>query len=150
MYVKVNNDVIEKFPYSILDLKNENPMTSFPYDISNDILEHYGVYTISEQQMPEIDRFSYCVKRHLPELINGQWVLLWDVIQKTQQQLDEETEIEAEKVRASRNKKLLLSDWTQVDDAPVDKQIWAAYRQALRDVPAQSGFPWEVNWPVEP
>lgn len=150
MYVKVNNDVIEKFPYSILDLKNENPMTSFPYDISNDILEHYGVHSVSEQQMPETDRFSYCVKRHLPELIDGQWVLLWDVIQKTQQQLDEETEIEAEKVRASRNKKLLLSDWTQVDDAPVDKQIWAAYRQALRDVPAQSGFPWEVNWPVEP
>jgi Phage tail assembly chaperone protein len=33
-------------------------------------------------------------------------------------------------------------------DAPVNKAAWATYRQALRDVTAQTGFPWTVEWPV--
>jgi hypothetical protein len=54
------------------------------------------------------------------------------------------------KVRAERNAKLSASDWTQVADAPVDKAAWAAYRQALRDITAQEGFPWTIDWPVQP
>lgn len=57
---------------------------------------------------------------------------------------------EAERVRVERNAKLTACDWTQVADAPVDKVAWSAYRQALRDVPTQAGFPWNVTWPVEP
>jgi hypothetical protein len=53
----------------------------------------------------------------------------------------------AKAVRDDRNKRLADSDWTQVADAPVDKAAWAAYRQALRDVTAQEGFPWNVQWP---
>lgn len=52
-------------------------------------------------------------------------------------------------IREQRNQKLKDTDWTQVADAPVDQAAWAAYRQALRDVPQQTGFPWEVQWPVE-
>lgn len=52
--------------------------------------------------------------------------------------------------RAERNARLSASDWTQLADAPVDKIAWAAYRQALRDVPQQEGFPTSVVWPVEP
>lgn len=63
---------------------------------------------------------------------------------------DEETQQQAIDVRAMRNEKLKDSDWTQVADAPVDKQAWATYRQALRDITSQSGFPWEVTWPVAP
>jgi len=56
----------------------------------------------------------------------------------------------AEKVRFLRNKKLADSDWTQVADAPVDKTVWASYRQALRDITNQEGFPVNVLWPTEP
>lgn len=56
----------------------------------------------------------------------------------------------AQTTRAKRNVLLSNSDWTQLADAPVDKTVWAIYRQALRDVPAQAGFPWEIQWPVEP
>lgn len=52
--------------------------------------------------------------------------------------------------RAARDKLLKNSDWTQLNDAPVDKSAWATYRQALRDIPSQSGFPTNVTWPVEP
>ena len=53
-------------------------------------------------------------------------------------------------IRTERDIKLTQSDWTQVADAPVDKASWATYRQALRDIPSQAGFPNEVIWPVEP
>jgi len=57
---------------------------------------------------------------------------------------------QAKSVRATRGEKLADSDWTQVADAPVDKAVWATYRQALRDVTAQSGFPWTITWPESP
>jgi len=57
---------------------------------------------------------------------------------------------QAKNVRATRDAKLAECDWTQVEDAPVDKAVWATYRQALRDVTAQSGFPWTVTYPDKP
>jgi hypothetical protein len=53
-------------------------------------------------------------------------------------------------IRDKRNLLLSKSDWTQVAGAPVDQAAWETYRQALRDIPAQEGFPNEVTWPVEP
>ena len=57
---------------------------------------------------------------------------------------------QAKSVRATRGEKLADSDWTQVADAPVDKAVWATYRQALRDITGQSGFPWTITWPESP
>lgn len=57
---------------------------------------------------------------------------------------------QAKSVREQRTQKLKDSDWTQVADAPVDKAAWAVYRQALRDVTSQAGFPWTVTWPEAP
>ena len=52
--------------------------------------------------------------------------------------------------RDERNQKLAACDWTQVNDAPVDQEAWATYRQALRDVPSQEGFPLSIEWPEPP
>jgi hypothetical protein len=57
---------------------------------------------------------------------------------------------QAASVRAARNSKLAACDWTQLADSSADKPSWATYRQALRDVTGQAGFPWNVTWPVEP
>jgi len=61
---------------------------------------------------------------------------------------------QAKSVRTQRGEKLKECDWTQVADAlldaPVDKAAWATYRQALRDVTAQTGFPWTIDWPTQP
>lgn len=53
-------------------------------------------------------------------------------------------------VRAKRDQLLVSSDWTQVVDAPVDQTAWATYRQALRDLPEQAGFPFDVVYPTQP
>jgi hypothetical protein len=57
---------------------------------------------------------------------------------------------QAKSVRQSRSDKLAECDWTQVADSPVDKAVWATYRQALRDITTQDGFPWSVTWPDAP
>jgi len=59
-------------------------------------------------------------------------------------------DIQADEARTQRDALLSQSDWTQVPDAPVDQQAWAEYRQALRDVPQQAGFPTEITWPQKP
>lgn len=55
--------------------------------------------------------------------------------------------------RKHRNSLLASCDWTQLADAPLtetEKAAWVAYRQALRDVPEQQGFPSVISWPVRP
>jgi hypothetical protein len=52
--------------------------------------------------------------------------------------------------RQYRNDFLKATDWTQISDCTVDKQAWATYRQALRDLPDQSDFPHKIVWPVRP
>lgn len=59
-------------------------------------------------------------------------------------------ERKAADARDTRNVLLAATDWTQVADAPVDQAAWASYRQALRDVTAQAGFPDAIEWPVAP
>lgn len=61
-----------------------------------------------------------------------------------------ELEKQAKSVREKRDEALAASDWTQVDDAPVNKAAWSTYRQALRDIPSQAGFPSSVTWPSKP
>ena len=56
----------------------------------------------------------------------------------------------ATEIRAQRNAILQQSDWTQVADAPVDQATWATYRQSLRDITLQDGFPENVIWPTPP
>jgi hypothetical protein len=59
--------------------------------------------------------------------------------------------ITAQAIRAERDTKLMVSDWTQLSDVPQTvKDRYVSYRQALRDVPSQSGFPTEVTWPTKP
>lgn len=60
-------------------------------------------------------------------------------------------EQKAEEVRLDRNIMLLESDWTQAADVPqATKDKWMAYRQALRDITSQAGFPWDVTFPQKP
>ena len=57
---------------------------------------------------------------------------------------------QAKAIREQRNTKLSKCDWTQLADSSADKTTWATYRQALRNVPSQDGFPWTIEWPTQP
>jgi hypothetical protein len=75
---------------------------------------------------------------------------VWLTEPLTEEELSEATDKQAEKVRTRRLQLLLLSDYTQVADFAGERGLWAAYRQQLRDITTQQGFPWEVVWPTEP
>lgn len=72
------------------------------------------------------------------------------VVDKLPHDFESETMNTANAVREERNKLLSNSDWTQVADSPVNKEAWAMYRQALRDISNQEGFPFNVAYPIEP
>jgi hypothetical protein len=84
-----------------------------------------------------------------PYIENG---VVYDVIveAKIQDELDAEKTQKANEVRYKRNMLLTQSDWTQLADAPVDNLAWAVYRQSLRDITLQAGFPFTVDFPVAP
>lgn len=66
---------------------------------------------------------------------------------------DQALERAAHLVRVQRNTLLAQCDWTQMPDSPLaaaKREAWAAYRQALRTLPDQDGFPLSVQWPVAP
>ena len=96
------------------------------------------------------------------EQIDGKWYtkhILGPVFTDTEESSAAEQEAaykamkdaeQAKSVRTQRGEKLKDCDWTQVADAPVDQTAWAAYRQALRDITGQEGFPWTITWPEQP
>lgn len=55
--------------------------------------------------------------------------------------------------RMERRSRLEASDWTQIPDAPLteaQRRAWAAYRAALRDLPATTNDPANPDWPDAP
>jgi hypothetical protein len=141
LYVKVTNGSIQ-YPYTIGQLRKDNPNTSFPAYISADTLAKYGVYAIQEVPAPEVDPLTQRHEQTTPVLVDGKWTQTWRVVQLPQDQA-------VVNVRAKRNQLLADSDWTQLADSTVNKAAWATYRQALRDLPQASGFP-NVKFPQSP
>ena len=62
----------------------------------------------------------------------------------------EQNALDMQTLRSQRDELLAQSDWTQVADAPVDAAAWATYRQALRDLPANTTDPRNPTWPTKP
>ena len=149
MFVKITNGQPQA-NYTIGDLRRDNPNVSFPRNISDEVLAVYNVFRVTEVPAPDYNSRTHRLVTQAPTLVDGVWTLTRVAVAKDQSQIDNETAQQAVSVRADRDGKLAESDWTQVADAPVDKAAWATYRQALRDITAQAGFPYEVTWPTKP
>jgi hypothetical protein len=148
MQVLIKNGVVESYPYSIGNLRKDNPNVSFPKNPSPELMAQWGVYPVQSVGAPGTDH-TQNLKEGQP-VNDGGWKQTWIVTQATEGEIAERTQSMADGVRGGRDDLLVKSDWTQVADAPVDKAAWATYRQALRDITTQPGFPWDVQWPVAP
>lgn len=126
-----------------------HPNTSFPQAMTAETLDGFGADVVLEGPQPTPTRYQ-TPYRDGAEEINGKWFTKWSLADMDAEAIAAKDAEQAKAVRASRNKMLADSDWTQAADAPVDKTAWATYRQALRDVSTQTGFPWDVQWPIEP
>lgn len=149
MLVHAPNQTVKTYPYSVSRLKTDNPNVSFPTDLNDALLAQHDVFSVRPVDPPAFDPAVEITETH-PVLTNGVWTQTWVTRACSAEEFAARTERQAAAIRANRTQRLAESDWTQLADAPVDSAAWAAYRQALRDVPDQPGFPWTVDWPVKP
>jgi hypothetical protein len=150
MYVLAPNQTAEIFPYSIGDLRRDNPNTSFPRNPSDTVLADWNMFPVVEQSPPEYNPANQNLNQLNPTLTAGEWLQTWEVTAASAQEIAERLQSKEAEVRQQRNELLSACDWTQLPDSPADHEAWATYRQELRDVTAQAGFPWEVVWPEPP
>jgi hypothetical protein len=149
-YVKLASDgSIEQYPYTLTDLVTAHRNVSFPTVITSDIIADFSLAPVTPTDQPTIDH-TQNLTRGVEQLPDGSYVETWTAIAASVDEIAERTLGETTSVRFTRNETLKNSDWTQLPDSPVDSVDWAAYRQDLRDIPQQVGFPWTVTWPTEP
>ena len=149
MHALIENGAVTQYPYGLGQLKAANPLTSFPAEANDEMLASYGVQRVFFSTPPAITA-TQVLEEGTPVFVDNRWTQSWAVRDLTAEEVASRDNAKADAVRAERNAKLEASDWTQVADAPVDKAAWATYRQALRDITSQSGFPWTIDWPTQP
>lgn len=116
---------------------------------TTEVLEVLGADVVFEGPQALPTRYQMAFRDGVIQ-VDGKWYTKYSVADMDADGIAAVDAQQSKSIREERNHKLTSSDWTQVDDAPVDKVAWAKYRQALRDVPMQSGFPWDIVWPTEP
>ena len=120
--------------------------TSFPRIIDEELQEQFGIDMIFEgpqRQGPEPYSYTY---RDGIECIKGKWYTKYSIRQQDKELIDKER---GNNIRHRRDQLIKESDWRAVSDRELEPE-WKEYRQALRDVSTQEGFPHDVEWPVDP
>jgi hypothetical protein len=120
------------------------------WDITTpEILAELEANVVLEGPQAQPTRYQTAFRNGIEE-ISGQWYTKYSVADMDADARTAKDAEQAKSVRTQRDEKLKATDWTQVADAPLDKATWATYRQALRDLTKESGFPWDITWPTEP
>jgi len=155
---------------TVSQFKASYPNTSFPKQITAEVLDSYGYDPLLQGPQATVTGPYEISVRDGVEQINGQWFTKYVVGPTFTDTTDSDGNVTsaadneaayragidasaAETVRSARNSRLAESDWTQLADQPFsaeDQAAWAAYRQALRDLPESAGFPHDVTWPEAP
>jgi hypothetical protein len=150
MYVKIINNQVSIFPYNMDNLRRENPTVSFPAIVPESTLVKYGVYLVSYQNNPTYNfKTQKVIASDIPVLIDNKWTITRSVIDLTDEEIEENTIKQSEIVREQRNILLIETDYHALSDNTMSDEI-TVYRQALRDITSQTGFPYSVEWPIKP
>lgn len=145
------------------EFRRLHPNTSLPRQLTEAVLNDLDADVVLEgPQASGGDQYQFSQSAGI-EQVNGKWYtkyVLGPIFTDNEDATAAEQEAaykaqkdseQAKSIRDDRNRRLAECDWTQVADAPSASQFaWAEYRQKLRDLPAQAGFPWTVTWPDKP
>jgi len=138
------------------------PNTGFPVQLTEQIINDFGGDVVFEGPQASGGTVYQYSQRQGVEQIQGKWYtkyVLGPIFTDTEDATAAEQEAaykaskdaeQAANQRQQRNKLLSECDWTQLADSTADKASWATYRQELRDLTKQSGFPWTITWPTAP
>lgn len=140
--------------------------TSLPKVWNQDTLDFLGVDPIFESPRPQTTVYQTTYQNGVEQDAKGNWVWKWEigpvfqdttdmdgnVVTAAQHEAAHKARVDASvaaQVRATRDQRLAKTDWMALSDVTMSPEM-AAYRQALRDVPSQAGFPHNVAWPTDP
>jgi len=135
------------------EVRGMYPNTSFPSQWTPALVEELGLDPVFESPTPTTTRYQTAFKDGVEQDAQGRWLWKWSI-----SEMDDETkaakDAEAAKaVRADRDRRLAECDWVVIKNLELNQNIpgvWEVYRQGLRDVPAQAGFPHDITWPSKP
>ena len=131
------------------EFRNMFPNTSLPNPLTESAINGLGGDIVFEGPQPTATRYQIVVRQGVIQL-GDKWYTNYVAVDLSPEACTALDEQQAFSVRITRNARLADCDWTQVADSPVDKAVWATYRQSLRDITSQPGFPWEITWPTSP
>lgn len=155
---------------TVSEFKASMPNTSFPKQITADLLDSFGYDVLFEGPGANTEGPYETSVRDGVEEVEGKWYKKYsvgpifteytdsdDVLRTVEEQVAEyEASVDervSQSLRSMRNSRLAECDWTQLADQPftsAEQAAWAEYRQALRDLPESEGFPHDVTWPEAP
>lgn len=149
MHARIENGSVVDYP--IINLRQWLPNTSLPEDLSDNTRLPTGYVYVLEAPVPTYDRATHKVVATPPGWNGSAWMTGWSVVPLSPGEIAEAEADLARNARAQRNALLAESDYTQLLDYPAQNRAqWASYRQQLRDVPQQAGFPRNPQWPAKP
>jgi hypothetical protein len=124
------------------------PNTSLPL-LTEAVLNELGADVILEGAQAQPTRYQIAFRDGV-EQVDGKWFTKYSVSDLDADGIAAKDAEQAKSVREQRNRLIAECDWTQLSDAPVDNLAWAVYRQELRDITLQDGFPFDVIYPTKP
>ena len=130
------------------EIRQMYPNTSFPKTWSNELVAELGLDVVFETPTPTTTVYQTAFKDGV-EQVDGKWVWKWSISEMDYDAKAAKYAEVAKAVRTTRDAKLAETDWTALSDVTMSAEM-TAYRQALRDVPAQAGFPHNVTQPEKP
>ena len=150
-YVLVNDsNAIVEYPYSIAKLKENNKKTSFPKgELSTEVLNSFNVYYVDETYPINVPVTQKTVMADTPVYSDNCWYITHVAVDRTDEEMENEKEGVRNGIDQRRYNKLSTSDWMANSDVTMTAE-WATYRQALRDITAQAGYPLDITWPRPP
>lgn len=147
MYLRIKNNIIT-YPYSINNLRQDNPNTSFPSEISEFVMNEFNLFEV--RQTPKPNDYTKNISEGTPILIEGVYYQNWIQTNASASEINLRIQDKWTEIREIRNQLLQECDWTQLGDIPNEtKSLWQTYRQQLRDVTSQEN-PFSIIWPVKP
>ncbi len=151
MFARIENNQVAEYPLTDKQIRARFLNVSFPSNFASALPD--GYVRVQPSSQPAEDELKV-IAEGAPALMDGVWTQVW--VQSDKYTADELVAFNAKKeedkkqeVRNVRNSLLAKSDWRFRSDMN-PSQEWKDYCQALRDITAQAGFPWTIDWPEQP
>ena len=152
MFVKITSGSVDQYPYTVGDLRRDNPNTSFPKTVREATMASFGMYPVGYQAAPDYDPLTQRLQHSsIPSLVDGEWKLTKTVVALTAEQIAAATAAKATEMRAKRDGLIAATDYFALTDVTMEADM-TTYRQALRDITDHVNFPYldDADWPTKP